>query len=86
MVVSCCNGDRGSHVNKGDDKGRNGAHLSENSDGNGVAMELDNDHELVATENYSEETVLVSNTFPLSVHLIIKERSGTQWQSLPLQK
>ena len=34
-----CNDDRGgvggSHVNKGDDKGRNGAHRSENSDGNG---------------------------------------------------
>ena len=35
-----CNGDLGGgggggHVNKGDDKGRNGAHRSENSDGNG---------------------------------------------------
>ena len=69
------NGDRGGVedglVNKGDDKGRNGAYLSENShgDGNGIAVELDSDHELVATaEDRSEETILVSNTFPLSVH------------------
>ena len=48
---------------------RNGAYLSENSDGNGIAVELDSDHELVATaEDCSEETILVSNTFPLSVH------------------
>mgnify|MGYP000173400624 CR=1 FL=1 len=69
------NGDRGGVegglVNKGDDKGRNGAYLSENRhcDGNGIAVELDSDHELVATaEDRSEETILVSNTFPLSVH------------------
>ena len=69
------NGDRGGVegglVNKGDDKGRTGAYLSENShcDGNGIAVELDSDHELVATaEDRSEETILVSNTFPLSVH------------------
>lgn len=62
----------GGHVNKGDDKGRNGAHRSENSDGDGIAVKLDSDHELVATEDYSEETVLVSNTFPLSVYLINK--------------
>ena len=69
------NGDRGGVegglVNKGDDKSRNGAYLSENGhcDGNGIAMELDSDHELVATaEDRSEETILVSNTFPLSVH------------------
>ena len=41
------NGDRGGVegglVNKGDDKGRNGAYLSENRhcDGNGIAVELD---------------------------------------------
>ena len=84
-----CNGDRGGvgggHVNKGDDKGRNGAHRSENSDGNGIAVELDSDHGLVATEDYPEETVLVSNVFPLSVHLINEERSGTQRQSFALQ-
>ena len=79
-----CNGDCG-HVNKGDDKGRNGAHRSENSEGNGIAVELNSDHELVTTEDYSEETALVSNKFPLSVHLIIKERSGTQRQSFALQ-
>ena len=55
----------------GDDKGRNGAHRSENREGNGIAVEL----------NSELETVLVSNTFPLSVHPIIKERSGTQRQS-----
>ena len=86
-----CNGDLGGgggggHVNKGDDKGRSGTHRSENSDGNGVALELDSDHEHVITEDYSQETLFVSNTYPLSVHLIIKERSGTQRQSLALQK
>ena len=84
-----CNSDRGGvgggHVNKGGDKGRNIAHRSENSDGNGIAVELYGDHELAATEDYSEETVLVSNTFPLSVHLIIKLWSGTQRQSSALQ-
>ena len=72
-----CNGDRGGvgggHVNKGNDKGRNGVNRSENSNGNGIAVELDSDHELVDTEDYSEATVLVSNTFPLSVHVNIKE-------------
>ena len=86
LVVSVsCNGDRGGvgggRANKGDDKDRNGAHRSENREGNGIAVELNSDHELVATEDYSLETVLVSNTFPLSVHPIIKERSGTQRQS-----
>lgn len=88
-IGDSCNGDRGgvggSHVNKGDDKGRNGDHRSENRDGDGTAVKRDSDHELVATEDYSEETVLVSNTFPLSVHLINKERSGTQRQSFALQ-
>ena len=54
-----CNGDRGGvgggHVDKGDDKGRNGALRSENSVANGIVAELNSDHELVATENYSEE-------------------------------
>ena len=69
---------------------RNSAYLSENTDGNGIAVELDSDHELVATaEDHSEETILVSNTFPLSVHqevenLINKQRSGAQ-QSFALQ-
>lgn len=69
---------------------RNGAYLSENTDGNGIAVELDSDHELVATaEDRSEETISVSNTFPLSVHqevenLINKQRSGAQ-QSFALQ-
>ena len=66
-------------------KDRNGAHRSENSDGNGIAVDFDSDHERVATEDYSEETVLVSSTFPLSVHLIIKERPGTQRQSFALE-
>ena len=62
-------GVEGGLLKKGDDKVRNGAYLSENSDGNGIAVELDSDHELVATaEDRSEETILVSNTFPLSVH------------------
>ena len=69
---------------------RNGAYLSENTDGNGIAVELDSDHELVTTaEDRLEETILVSNTFPLSVHqevenLVNKQRSGAQ-QSFALQ-
>ena len=69
---------------------RNGAYLSENTDGNGIAVELDSDHELATTaEDRSEETILVSNTFPLSVHqevenLVNKQRSGAQ-QSFALQ-
>ena len=53
--------------------------------GNGIVAELDSDHELVATEDYSEETILVSDTFLLSVYFINKERSGTQRQSFALQ-
>lgn len=75
-IGDSCNAYRGGvgggHVNKGDDKGRNGTQRSENSDGDGIAVKLDSDHELAATEDYSEETVLVSKTFPLSVHLINK--------------
>ena len=60
-VSVSCNGDRGGvgggRANKGDDKGRNGAHRSENRQGNGIAVELNSDHELVATEDYSVETV-----------------------------
>ena len=37
-----------------------------------------NKAEPVTTEDYSQETILVSNKFPLSIHLIIKERPGTQ--------
>lgn len=48
-----CGGVGGGHLNKGDDKGRNGARRSENSNGNGKAVELDSDHELVAAEDYS---------------------------------